>query len=94
MIVRCVNVAGSVGGGAGWISRFRVNYICRDAGPDCWTLGKGGILLVSMVERSRVYVVVSIKISAKRQVRRSVSRLGLSSMICVSFSNVTRVKCC
>ena len=40
MIVRCVNVAGSIGGGAGWISRFRVNYICRDAGPDCWTLGE------------------------------------------------------
>ena len=24
----CVNVAGSGGGGAGWIGRFCVNYIC------------------------------------------------------------------
>ena len=38
--MRCINVAGSVGGGAGWISHFRVNYICRDVGPDCWTLGE------------------------------------------------------
>ena len=30
----------NVGGGAGWISRFRVNYICKDAGPDCWTSGE------------------------------------------------------
>ena len=25
----CVDVAGSGGGGAGWISHFSVNYICR-----------------------------------------------------------------
>ena len=55
----CVDVAGSGGGGAGWISHFRVNYICR-----------GGARLVQDVERSRkccIYVVVSIEISAKRQ---------------------------
>ena len=68
--MRCVNVAGSVGGGAGWISRFRVNYICRERGARLLDVGGGGILLASMVERSRVYVVVSIEISAKRQVRR------------------------
>ena len=56
----CIDVAGSGGGGAGWISRFHVNYICR-----------GRARLVQGVERSRkycVYVVVSIEISAKRQV--------------------------
>ena len=30
----CFNVAGSGGGGAGWISRFRVNYTSVGAGPD------------------------------------------------------------
>ena len=43
-------------------------------GQSVLDVGGGGIL--SMVERSRVYVVVSVEISAKRQVRRSVSRLA------------------
>ena len=73
--MRCVNIAGNIGGGAGWISRFRVNYICRGRAR-LLDVGGGGILLVSMVERSCVYVVVSIEISAKRQVRRSVSHLA------------------
>ena len=80
----CVNVGGSGGDGAGWISPFRVNYTCR-----------GGSRLAQDVERSRkycVYVVVSIEISQTDK-SSSLSKL-LSSMTCASFSSVTRVKCC
>ena len=67
LILRCV------GDAAGWIGCFRMNYICRGGARLVLDVGGGGISY--MVECSHVYVVVSIKISAKRRVCSSVSRL-------------------
>ena len=46
----CVNVAGSGGGGAGWISPFHVNYICRavGVGPDWYRALNAAANIVSM----------------------------------------------
>ena len=84
--MRCVNVAGSVGGGAGWISRFRVNYICRDTGPDCWTSGRRYI--TSIYGQTQPHLCRRQYRNLRKKTSLSLSK-SLSSMICVSFSNVT-----
>ena len=61
----CVNVAGSSGCGAGWISCFHVKYICR---------GRARLVRTSNAA-ANIASVISIKICAKTRIRHSVSRL-------------------
>ena len=69
----CVNIAGSSGGGAGWISPFHVNYICRavGVGPDWCRASNAAANIVSM----------SSSVSKSLQKDESLSlRKSLSSM--------------